>query len=54
VAYASDLSPHWASNAFMAWPGLGQLWQNLLTWAAGGNPGAAATHSDDRVEAAQR
>jgi uncharacterized membrane protein len=54
VAYASDLSPHWASNAFMAWPGLGQLWQNLLTWAAGGNPGGAGTRADHRGEAARR
>lgn len=35
IAYASDLSPHWASNEFMKWPEFPTLWNNLLTWAAG-------------------
>lgn len=35
VAYTSDLSPHWASTEFMAWPQIETLWLNLLTWAAG-------------------
>jgi uncharacterized membrane protein len=47
AAYASDLSPHWASNAFMAWPGLGRLWNGLLTWAAGSpSTGPSATRNE--------
>lgn len=34
VAYASDISPHWAPNAFMNWPGYQQLFDGCLRWLA--------------------
>lgn len=35
LAYASDISPHWAPKEFMAWPGYGLLFGNAVTWLAG-------------------
>ena len=35
LAYASDISPHWAPKEFMAWPGYGRLFGNAVTWLAG-------------------
>jgi uncharacterized membrane protein len=45
VAYTSDLSPHWASTEFVAWPLLETLWLNLLTWA-GGQLVTVSTHRE--------
>lgn len=35
LAYASDISPHWAPREFMAWAGYGRLFGNAVTWLAG-------------------
>lgn len=35
LAYASDISPHWAPAEFMAWPGYAQLFGRSVTWLAG-------------------
>jgi len=35
VAFTSDMSPHWALHAFLAWEGYGPLWRALSAWAAG-------------------
>ncbi|MCG6567828.1 glutamine amidotransferase [Tessaracoccus sp. ZS01] len=35
LAYASDISPHWAPKEFMAWAGYGRLFGNAVTWLAG-------------------
>lgn len=35
LAYASDISPHWAPAEFMAWPGYAKLFGNSVTWLAG-------------------
>lgn len=35
LAYASDISPHWAPAEFMAWPGYAKLFGNAVTWLAG-------------------
>ena len=35
VAWTSDIGPHWLPQTFVDWPGYGQLWKNLLGWAAG-------------------
>lgn len=35
AAFASDCSPHWGSPEFMAWPGYGVLWDQLIGWLAG-------------------
>jgi uncharacterized membrane protein len=32
AAFASDCSPHWGSPAFLAWPGYGRFWSQLVTW----------------------
>ncbi|MBW4024631.1 MAG: cytoplasmic protein [Proteobacteria bacterium] len=32
AAWTSDIGPHWVPNEFVAWPGYGRLWRNLLTW----------------------
>lgn len=34
AAYASDISPHWASAEFMAWHGYSQLFNGLVNWLA--------------------
>lgn len=33
IAWTSDIGPHWLPNAFVAWPGYGTLWKNILRWA---------------------
>lgn len=35
LAFASDISPHWAPNEFMEWPGYADLFDNAMTWLAG-------------------
>lgn len=37
AAYASDISPHWASEEFMNWNGYSQLFGNLTRWLASEN-----------------
>ncbi len=36
AAYASDISPHWASAEFMEWEGYGRLFNQLVNWLARG------------------
>lgn len=36
LAWASDIGPHWMPNDFLAWPPLGRLWGQALTWLTGG------------------
>jgi uncharacterized membrane protein len=36
LAYASDISPHWAPEEFMTWPGYQRLFGQAVTWLAGG------------------
>jgi len=35
AAFASDCSPHWGSPEFLAWPGYGRLWGQLVDWLGG-------------------
>ena len=35
LAFASDISPHWAPEEFMAWPGYQRLFDRAVTWLAG-------------------
>ncbi len=35
LAFASDISPHWAPQEFMDWPGYSALFHNAVTWLAG-------------------
>jgi uncharacterized membrane protein len=35
VAFASDISPHWAPEEFMSWVGYGRLFDNAVRWLAG-------------------
>ncbi|WIK63825.1 glutamine amidotransferase [Gleimia hominis] len=35
VAFASDISPHWAPVEFMNWSGYGTLFNNTINWLAG-------------------
>jgi uncharacterized membrane protein len=32
VAFASDISPHWVPEEFLAWPGYEALWANIIDW----------------------
>jgi uncharacterized membrane protein len=32
LAWTSDIGPHWAPAAFLAWPGYGTLFRNCLGW----------------------
>ncbi|WP_110207117.1 glutamine amidotransferase [Nocardioides daejeonensis] len=34
VAFASDLAPHWAPQAFLDWAHYAGLWNSILAWAA--------------------
>lgn len=34
VAFASDISPHWAPQEFMDWPGYQTLFSNCIDWVA--------------------
>ncbi|WP_347040973.1 glutamine amidotransferase [Brachybacterium nesterenkovii] len=36
LAFASDISPHWAPTEFMEWDGYGTLFSQAMTWLAGG------------------
>lgn len=36
LAFASDISPHWAPAEFMDWEGYGTLFSQAMTWLAGG------------------
>lgn len=35
LAFASDVSPHWAPSEFMEWGGYGPLFSQAMTWLAG-------------------
>jgi uncharacterized membrane protein len=35
AVFTSDLAPHWAPPAFLAWDGYGELWHQLFTWLSG-------------------
>ncbi|WP_430591373.1 glutamine amidotransferase [Humidisolicoccus flavus] len=35
LAYASDIGPHWAPEAFTNWNGFTTIWQQAVTWLAG-------------------
>lgn len=35
LAFASDVSPHWAPTEFMSWRGYGPLFSNAMNWLAG-------------------
>lgn len=35
LAYASDIGPHWAPEAFTDWSGFALLWQQAVGWLAG-------------------
>lgn len=35
LAYATDIGPHWAPEAFTSWPGFGRLWDGAIRWLAG-------------------
>ncbi|MCM3659770.1 glutamine amidotransferase [Georgenia satyanarayanai] len=35
VAFASDISPHWAPEEFMGWAGYGPLFDRCVRWLAG-------------------
>ncbi|WP_152354267.1 glutamine amidotransferase [Brachybacterium subflavum] len=35
LAFASDVSPHWAPTEFMDWDGYGKLFSQAMTWLAG-------------------
>jgi len=35
AAFTSDLAPHWAPPAFLAWEGYGELFDRLVRWLAG-------------------
>ena len=35
LAFASDISPHWAPRDFMDWPGYAALFGQAVTWLAG-------------------
>jgi uncharacterized membrane protein len=37
--FASDCGPHWGPPAFLAWPGYGRLWTNLVEWLAKSDEG---------------
>ncbi|MBW3087441.1 cytoplasmic protein [Bifidobacterium sp. 82T24] len=34
VAFASDISPHWAPEEFMNWPGYQRLFDGIVSWLA--------------------
>jgi uncharacterized membrane protein len=31
----TDIGPHWAPPAFVAWDGYGRLWDQAVRWLAG-------------------
>jgi uncharacterized membrane protein len=35
AVFSSDCGPHWGPPEFVAWPGYGRLWTNLVAWIAG-------------------
>lgn len=35
LAFASDISPHWAPEEFTSWPGYGRLFGQAVAWLAG-------------------
>lgn len=35
LAYGTDVAPHWASQAFMAWENYGEFFSRCLNWLAG-------------------
>jgi len=36
VAFTSDCGPHWCPPAFVDWSGYATMWQQIVTWVAGG------------------
>ena len=36
LAFASDISPHWAPTEFIEWPGYRRLFDQAVSWLAGG------------------
>jgi uncharacterized membrane protein len=44
LAYATDIGPHWAPEAFVAWPGFGAFWRRAVSWLAGGEAADALAH----------
>jgi uncharacterized membrane protein len=42
LAFATDIGPHWAPDAFTGWPGFATLWDRAVRWLAGEEAGAAA------------
>ena len=34
IAYTSDIGPHWAPPAFLAWDGYARLWDQAVRWLA--------------------
>ncbi len=41
LTFATDIGPHWAPPAFLAWPGFHGLWGNAMRWLAGDATDAA-------------
>jgi uncharacterized membrane protein len=35
LAYMTDIGPHWAPPAFVAWDGYARLWDQAVRWLAG-------------------
>jgi uncharacterized membrane protein len=35
LAYATDIGPHWAPEAFTSWDGFATLWDRAMRWLAG-------------------
>jgi len=38
LAYTSDMSPHWGSQAFISWEHYPRFWRQLVAWLAGVHP----------------
>lgn len=45
LAFASDISPHWAPREFMGWDGYGVLFDRAVRWLAGDLDGTPADES---------
>jgi uncharacterized membrane protein len=43
LAYATDIGPHWAPEAFTAWDGFATLWDRAVRWLAGETIGVEQT-----------
>jgi uncharacterized membrane protein len=38
LAYATDIGPHWAPEAFTSWHGFATVWDRAVRWLAGETP----------------